>query len=206
MVGAGTLFSYLSAFVTIVLALGLSDLLMSFHRLLRNARTIRWAALPLAAALFVLLALFSEFFTMWSLTEVERVSFGGLILHMLPTIFIFLAASAVLPDEIDKEGFDLGAFYLDQKLYFYVTLAFAFVSDIPRWLLGTDPTLLDILHHLVSPTGLAAAIFILLAFVRWRWVHWLGLAIVFGMVLWNFPQMLIEAPAAVEPLAANASS
>lgn len=199
MVGAGTLFSYLSAFVTIVLALGLSDLLVSCHRLLRNARTVRWAALPVAAALFVLLALFSEFFTMWSLTEVERVSFGGLVLHMLPTIFIFLAASAVLPDEVGNDPFDLDAFYFEQRRYFYLTLSLAFLSDIPRWLLGTQVDFAAVLHNLVSPTGLVAAIFILLAFSRWRWLHWLGLGTVFTLILWNFPQMLIEAPAAVTP-------
>lgn len=205
MVAAGTLFSYLSAFVTIVLALGLSDLLMSFHRLLRKARTIKWAVLPIAAALFVLLALFSEFFTMWSLTEVDRVSFGGLVLHMLPTIFIFLAASAVLPDEVDAgengEPFDLDAFYFAQRRYFYLTLSLAFLSDLPRWLLGSEVNLAIIWNALASPTGLVAAIFILLAFSRWRWLHWLGLATVFGMILWNFPQMLIEAPAALVPAA-----
>ena len=72
MAAAGTLFSYLAAFVTIVLALGLTDLLTSLHRLLRHAAIVRWAALPLAAALFILLALFSEFFTIWQLTLVER--------------------------------------------------------------------------------------------------------------------------------------
>ena len=199
MVGAGTLFSYLSAFVTIVLALGLSDLLTSGHRLLRKARAIQWAVLPVAAALFVLLALFSEFFTMWSLTEVERVSFGGLVLHMLPTIFIFLAASAVLPDEVDEAPFDLDAFYFAQRRYFYLTLSLAFLSDIPRWLLGTQVSLVAVLEMLASPTGLAAAVFILLAFSRRRWLHWAGLGTVFAMILWNFPQMLIEAPAAVVP-------
>src|SRR5688572_17241309 len=109
MVGAGTLFSYLSAFVTIVLALGLSDLLMSFHRLLRRGRSVRWSGLPVAAALFVLLSLLAEFFSMWGLVAVERVSFVGLILHLLPTFFIFLAASAVLPDEVGEEPFDLDA-------------------------------------------------------------------------------------------------
>ena len=199
MVGAGTLFSYLSAFVTIVLALGMSDLLMSAHRLLRHARTVRWAALPVAAALLVLLALLSEFFSMWSLTEVVRVSFGGLILHLLPTVFIFLAASAVLPDEVGNEPFDLDAFYFAQRRYFYLTLSLAFLSDVPRGMLGSPVTIAEIASSLASPTGAATAIFALLAFSRRRWLHWLGLAAVFAMMLSNFPLMLIEAPAAVLP-------
>lgn len=197
MVGAGTLFSYLSAFVTIVLALGLSDLLVSFHRLLRHARTVSWSALPVAAALFVLMALLSEFFSMWGLVEVERVSFLGLILHLLPTFFIFLAASAVLPDDVGGEPFDLDAFYFSQQRYFYLTLCAAFLADAPRAALGSRADLASILLDTVMPSVFVAAIFGLLAFSRRRWLHWLGLAVVFAMIVVNFPQMVIEAPAAL---------
>lgn len=200
MVGAGTLFSYLSAFVTIVLALGLSDLLMSFHRLLRRARKVRWAGLPIAAAAFVLLALLSEFFSMWGLVEVQRVSFVGLILHLLPTFFIFLAASAVLPDEVgpgeNGEPFDLDAFYWSNQRYFYVTLSLAFLGDAPRALEGVPFDLGEILG-IVAPSAMVAAVFLVLAFTRRRWLHWLGLVLVFGLILSHLPEMVIEAPAAV---------
>lgn len=196
MVGAGTLFSYLSAFVTIVLALGLSDLLMSFHRLLRRARTVRWSALPIAAAAFVLLALLSEFFSMWGLVEVQRVSFVGLILHLLPTFFIFLAASAVLPDEVEGDLFDLDAFYFSNQRYFYLTLSLAFLGDAPRALEGVPFDLGEILA-IVAPASLVAAIFLILAFSRRRWLHWLGLGVVYALILMHFPEMVIEAPAAV---------
>jgi len=196
MVGAGTLFSYLSAFVTIVLALGLSDLLMSFHRLLRRADDVRWAALPLAAAAFVLLALLSEFFSMWGLVAVERVSFVGLVFHLLPTFFIFLAASAVLPDEVDTAPFDLDAFYFSNQRYVYLTLSLAFLGDAPRALEGV-PFDLGAILAIVAPSSAVAAIFLVLAFTRQRWLHWLGLATVFGLILMHLPEMVIEAPAAV---------
>lgn len=203
MVGAGTLFSYLSAFVTIVLALGLSDLLMSLHRLLRRMRTVRWSGLPIAAAAFVLLALLSEFFSMWGLVAVQRVSFVGLILHLLPTFFIFLAASAVLPDEVGEEPFDLDAFYFSQQRYFYVTLSLAFLGDAPRALEGVPFDAGEILG-IVAPATAVASVFLILAFTRRRWLHWLGLAIVFGLILMHLPEMVIEAPAAV--VAASPSS
>ena len=202
MVGAGTLFSYLSAFVTIVLALGLSDLLISFHRLIRNGRTVRWSGLPLAAALFVLLALLTEFFSMWALVAVARVSFVGLVFHLLPTFFIFLAASAVLPDDVgpgeDGAPFDLDAFYFAQQRYFYVTLALAFLGDAPRALEGVPFDLGQILA-ILAPSSAVALIFLLLAFARRRWLHWLGLGIVFALILSHVPEMVIEAPAAVVP-------
>jgi hypothetical protein len=200
MVGAGTLFSYLSAFVTIVLALGLSDLLISFHRLVRHGRSVRWAGLPVAAALFVLLALLTEFFSMWGLIAVARVSFVGLVFHLLPTFFIFLAASAVLPDEVGDGPFDLDAFYFSQRRYFYVTLSLAFLGDAPRALEGV-PFNLDAILNIVAPSATVAAIFLVLAFSRRRWLHWLGLGIVFALILSHVPEMVIEAPAAVVPAA-----
>lgn len=205
-VGAGTLFSYLSAFVTIVLALGLTDLLTSFHRLLRAARTIRWAALPLAAALFVLLSLLSEFFTIWQLTLVGRVSFLGLLVHLLPTFFIFLAASAVLPDSIDAQPFDLDGFYFDNRRYLYFTLAAAFAADGPRSALVEPSDLTGLLLGIVLPTVLMASLFVALAISRRRWLHWAVLAFVFALIGANFPAHTITAPAAVvdQAVASNA--
>jgi hypothetical protein len=198
MVGAGTLFSYLSAFVTIVLALGLSDLLISFHRLMRRGQAVRWAGLPIAAALFVLLALLTEFFSMWGLVQVERVSFVGLVSHLLPTFFIFLAASAVLPDDPGEGEFDLDAFYFSQRRYFFVTLSLAFLGDAPRALEGV-PFKLRAILEIVGPSTTVAAIFLVLAFSRRRWLHWLGLGTAFALILSHVPEMVIEAPAAVVP-------
>jgi hypothetical protein len=198
MVGAGTLFSYLSAFVTIVLALGLSDLLISFHRLMRRGRSGRWSGLPVAAALFVLQDLLTEFFSMWGLVAVGRVSFIGLVFHLLPTFFIFLAASAVLPDEVGEGPFDLDAFYFSQQRYFYVTLSLAFLGDAPRALEGV-PFNLGAILNIVGPSTSVAAICLVLAFSRRRWLHWLGLAIVFALILMHVPEMVIEAPAALVP-------
>ena len=196
MPAAGTLFSYLAAFVTIVLALGLTDLLTSLHRLLRHAAIVRWAALPLAAALFILFALFSEFFTIWQLTLVSEVSFAGLFVHLLPTFFIFLAASAVLPDDITGEEFDLDAFYFGNRRYLYLTLALAFAFDAPRNMLADPSDLEAIILGIALPALILASVFVAMAFSRRRWVHWAGLAFVFAIVVLGFANHSISAPAA----------
>ena len=196
MAAAGTLFSYLSAFVTIVLALGLSDLLISLHRLLRQGRTVKWALLPMGWALFVLLALLSEFFSIWSLTTVERVTFGGLILHLLPTFFIFLAASAVLPDEVEPDGVDLDAFYFGQRRYLFLTLACAFFADAPRLSLAGGFSFEHLLVNVAGPSGALGIAFLALAFARWRWLHWLVLALALALVGSLFPTLFIVAPPA----------
>jgi hypothetical protein len=196
MVAPGTLFSYLGAFVTIVLALGLSDLLISLHRLLRHASKVKWAMLPLACALFVLLSLLSEFFSIWSLTMVSRVTFGGLILHLLPTFFIFLAASTVLPDDIDPDGVDLDSFYFSQRRYIYITLACAFFADAPRASLAFGFSFEDLLVNVAGPSFALGLAFLALAFSRWRWLHWLVLGAALALIGTLFPTLYIEAPPA----------
>jgi len=52
MVAPGTLFEYLAAFITIVLAFALGDLLVSLHRLLRARRKVIWAPLPVLLATY----------------------------------------------------------------------------------------------------------------------------------------------------------
>lgn len=199
MVGAGTLFSYLSAFVTIVLALGLSDLLISLHRLLRNARRVTWAALPMAAALFVLLALLSEFFSIWTMTALAQVTFGGLLILLMPTFFVFLAASAVLPDEVGADGIDLDTFYFGNRLYFYLTLAVAFLADAPRTMMAGEYDLEGVLLDIALPTVLVAGLFVAMALSERRWLHWAGLAVAFTLIGLNFPAHTIDAPAAILP-------
>jgi len=47
------MFAYLAAFVSIILALAVSDLVQSLHRLLRARRRVKWSLTALIAALTV---------------------------------------------------------------------------------------------------------------------------------------------------------
>jgi hypothetical protein len=65
------MFAYLSAFVTIVLALAVSDMVQSTHRLLRARAKIVWDVRPIIAAAVVFLSVLSEFFSLWGVGRVE---------------------------------------------------------------------------------------------------------------------------------------
>lgn len=129
------LFAYLAAFVTIVLAIALTDLVQSTHRLVRAREKVKWDILPLGVALFVYLAVLSEFFSLWGELAVQSFSFLDLVgLMVLPTI-VALLAFAVLPDDVPGEGVDLTAFYLQNRRYIVVLLALLTVGDLVRTLL-----------------------------------------------------------------------
>jgi len=109
--GKPELFSYLSAFVTIVLAVALTDMIQSSHRLLRARSRVKWDGRPLLFAGVVALCVVSEFFSLWSTFDVSQISMARLLwLLTVPTAFALLAYSA-LPDEMPEQGIDLSVFW-----------------------------------------------------------------------------------------------
>ena len=128
-------FEYLSAFITIVLALALSDLIQSTHRLIRARRTIEWDVRPLLLAVYVYLAVLSEFFGLWEGLRYSNFSFLDLLGEMFVPTLTALLAFAVLPDEIPSDRFSLARFYEANRRYLVALIALIFVSDTVRSLL-----------------------------------------------------------------------
>lgn len=126
------LFSYLSAFVTIVLAVAISDMIHSTHRLIRARAKVKWDALPLVFAAIVALFVLTEFFALWTRFNVSEVTMPRLLwLLATPTIFTLLAYS-VLPDEVPREGLDLTAFYFSERRVWAVMYAICAGFDLAR--------------------------------------------------------------------------
>jgi hypothetical protein len=126
------LFAYLAAFVTIMLAIALTDMVQSAHKLLRDRARVRWGVLTPLLALWVFLWVLSEFFSLWLDARFDKLTFYGLLgLITVPTL-TSLTAFAVLPDDVPPEGVDLDRFYFDNLNYFVVLLALLNVADIGR--------------------------------------------------------------------------
>src|SRR5262245_51801197 len=98
------LFPYVRAFITIVLALALSDMVQSTHRLLRARAKVIWDIRPLLAAVIVFLSVLSEFFSLWGVAPVESLSFLELVGLMVTPTLLSVTALAVLPDQVPENG------------------------------------------------------------------------------------------------------
>jgi hypothetical protein len=118
----GTLFSYLSAFITIVVALAMTDMFLSLHRLIRARGRVRWRPVPIGAALVIYLTLLTQFFELWRFTERQEMSFYTLAVSLSEPLLVFIAAAAVLPDEVPVEGIDLDRFYMDERVYIWTAV------------------------------------------------------------------------------------
>jgi hypothetical protein len=175
------MFAYLAAFVTVVLALAVGDMVQSLHRLLRPQAIVRWSFLPLFAALLVFLAILEEFFSLWRLAGVERFTYYELLTLITPPVILSLAAMTVLPDEVPAERLDLGEYYMATRRRLFLLLAlwtgavFLRLAGLFEGYSGRQGTLADAFAVFPWQTLPLLALFALLAWSRNRWVQIAGL-------------------------------
>lgn len=189
--GKPELFSYLSAFVTIVLALALTNMLQSASALVQARKRVRWDARPIVFAAVVFVALVSEFFSLWLNLSVTKITMPRLLwLMAIPSVFAILAYSA-LPNDVPDEGLDLSAFFEEERRLWPVLFALITALD---WVRSVDLayasgasiaqivkfTAITVLPFMFFPAGVALS---LLFFSKKKKLHWLALTILSAWML-----------------------
>ena len=200
MAQSGTLFEYLAAFVTILLAIAIGDLANSVHRLLRARGRVIWDPLPLVAAFWVLLVLLTMFFAIWGWTSLTSLTFYGLLWKTAPLFLYFLAASAILPDEVPEGGLDLRQFYLSERRYFLTVLILGFAIDNVGGAIEVWPYLSANSGFALQVLGLSLATLASLGAMLWReerWIHWVALAVLFGCAHVGFSTWVVRGASAL---------
>lgn len=192
------LFAYLAAFVSIVLAVALTDMIQSAHRLLRARHRVKWDPLAPLLAVSVFVLLLWQFFGLWGDARFDRLTFNGLVaLVMVPTIYT-LAAFAVLPDEVQEQGLDLRQFYFDNRRYVATLLALGTLGDMVRSIrFGATHDVLDksFFWEMFALSFGGASIALLLIYFARRWG--LQLLAVIGFLLVTY---IPSAQSYIEPL------
>lgn len=178
-------FEYVSVLASIVIGLGLADILTSFHRLVRNHRLVKWDWAVLAATVYTILTIV---WIWWSLFRPgqEQFSVGAFVFQLVELVLLFLLASAALPDEVPAGGLDLRRYYDQNGPYFWslysAALGYPLLAEIAGIFLQGG-TLKTVLRH--GDDLALLAVFISLIFVRNRWWHLLAfVAMASGPVRW----------------------
>jgi TM2 domain-containing membrane protein YozV len=175
------LFAYLAAFVSVILALAVSDWLQSLQRLLRARKRVRWNLVAILAACLVFLSILEEFFDMWRLAGVERFTYVDLLTLIFPPIVISLAAMTVLPDEVPAEGLDLADHYMENRRLVYLLLSlwvfgiFVKVSDLHQLITGREGSAVEILGAFPWQTIPVFLFFALMAWFKDMRIQLIGL-------------------------------
>jgi hypothetical protein len=157
--------------ISIVIGLGLTELLMNFHRLLRARAQVRWDGLPLLWTATVLIFLLNYWWALIRGLDGSRLAhtageYGLLLAH---PILLFLLCATVLP-RASEEGIDMRAAYARERdvfvllflLYVIGNWTLAFLIAPVAWTSSTTILRLAASALIVS--------LLLIKNRRWDWV------------------------------------
>src|SRR5690242_855024 len=104
-------FSYLSVLLSIILGLGLTQLLTAAGRLIRHRDRVRVHWLPLVWAAVLLVIYVQVWWSMYGLRLRSGWTFGAFSIVLAQTAALYLMAAVVLPEHVDEAHGDLGVYF-----------------------------------------------------------------------------------------------
>lgn len=182
---------YLTALISIIVALGLTDLARSLRDLVRPDHRVRWHALPLLWAAVTLLLIVQIWWGSFELLEKEVLSQGWVFLaYLLMFLVLYLACAFSLPDpdwhggaaQADPEVLDLHDFHFStahRRWFFGTLLGLIVLAEIFTQTVFVPENRVRRLS--LNTTGIVT-LGVLIGTDR-EWVHWVITVLVFGAVL-----------------------
>jgi len=122
--------------VSIIIGLGIADLLVNFHRLIHARKRVQWDALPLVWAAIALLWLFNYWWAVGAGLDGSRNArvVGDYVLLAVLPILLFLMSASVLPRGIPESGgLDMRAEWAKSRDVFLTILA---INQVATWIVA----------------------------------------------------------------------
>jgi hypothetical protein len=142
-------FSYLSVLLSIILGLGLTQLLTATGRLIRHRERVRADWLPLLWGAVLLVIYVQVWWAMFGLRLHRDWTFLAFLIVLTQTGTLYLMAAVALPEQVEESGVDLGAYYERQHRWFFgfflATLIVSIAKDVV--LGGKLPTPMNLAFH-----------------------------------------------------------
>jgi hypothetical protein len=167
---------YVLGLTSVMIALALTDMGMSFHRLVRRTQSVRWDPVAIMAAVTVACEILLTWASMWwARPSLVDTSAGLLATVMLELFLLYLLAAAALPDE-PSGAFDLRVSYHQSARYLWTLYALLHMSAIAHtsylWWWGGMPTRAFELNLVGRGPPVPAAV-VLALWPRSRKLHWI---------------------------------
>lgn len=150
-------FEYVSVLISIVLALGIAEITISWGRLLQNREYVQFSWLHGFWCVFAMFMIIQYWWGFWNYRTLEDWDLVTLVLIVLRVVSLVLCAIVITPTQIFSGNINLEDFYFENAKTFFLigalTFAVAELTDI--FLLGTP-----IFHAkiLVRAAGIGAAV------------------------------------------------
>lgn len=152
-------FEYLSVLISIVIALGISEIVSTWGRLLRVRERVHFYWLNIFWTIFVVIMMIQFWWGFWEFRVVEVWSLPGLLAVVAECLVLVLAGMSLLPDPGLSGAIDLRAHYFaNSRLFFTLGAILLLMLTVVDALVGGQPFL-----HPENAVRLPAAILVALA-------------------------------------------
>lgn len=116
------LFEFLMVLVSVVIGLGLTEILTGWANLLRAREGVRFYWIHVLLQFGVFFALLQQWWEFWEMEGVGEISFLAVLVVLTPSVFLFLIAHLLFPAE--AAGTDLGEYYFRQSPLIWILVLF----------------------------------------------------------------------------------
>jgi hypothetical protein len=165
-----TTFEFLLVTVSIIIGIGIAELLAGVVRILRGE--LEAGPLHSIWVLIVLLLQFEVLWAQWELRVRSEWTFPEFLLFALTPLVLFVASALLFPAQGAARQLD-AHYFARNRPFFSVMVVLLLAASLEDWILAGESVGggQDLFR------ALAAVLFVLAASTRTRWIHWcVGLA------------------------------
>ncbi|HVH66681.1 MAG TPA: hypothetical protein VM716_02335 [Gemmatimonadales bacterium] len=155
-------FSYLSILLSIIIGLGLAQILTALGRIIRHRDRVRSDWLPLLWAVVLLVIYVQVWWSMFGLRHISEWKFVSFAAVLAQTASLYLMAAFVLPEQVGDEPVDLSAYYDQHHRWFFGSLLATLVISVVKDVIvnGRLPGSLNLGFHVFLAAASVSAILI----------------------------------------------
>ena len=177
-------FSYLSVLLSIIVGLGMAQVLTALGRLIRTSDRVIWYWPPLVWAGALLVVYVQVWWSMFGLRSYVNWTFGAFLVVLLQNVALYMMAAVILPEAADDHALDLRFHYERQCGWFFGFFAVALIISVIKELIvaGRLPVPANLAFH-----GIFLLVCVSAFVVRTRRYHQLvafaGVGTIFSYIL-----------------------
>lgn len=123
-------FEYISILVSIILGLGITQILSAFADLLYNYKKVKFYWPQLLWVLFILFLQIQDWFVFYQLERISVWNLPLLLFVLAYPITLFICSKMLLPTNKEEERIDMKAFYYNQFPVIFLFVAIGIVLSI----------------------------------------------------------------------------
>jgi hypothetical protein len=154
-------FSYLSVLLSIILGLGLTQLLTAGGRLIRHREHVHFDWLPLLWAMVLAIIYVQVWWSMFGLRYIHDWTFLAFLAVLAQTAMLYMMAAVALPEEVDPPGLNLATYYDRHHRWFFgfflAALVISVIKDVV--VVGHLPSVVNLAFHLFLAAAAVVGLF-----------------------------------------------